>query len=117
MLSVNIQGKTYTVDINNVTDISIPVSRQNSVKAFYLDDPDFKTVEAGGFVGNVSRGGSCNVEDICFSPHGNGTHTECAGHISKEPVFIKDVLRNSLFLAHLATLSTNEKITRAQIED
>lgn len=116
MLSVNIQGKSYSVDINNVTDISIPVSRHDSVKAFYLDDPHFKTVEADGFVGNVSRGGSCNVEDICFSPHGNGTHTECAGHISKEQVFIKDVLKNSLFLAKLATVEAGEKITREQIE-
>ena len=37
-----------------------------------------------GFRGSVERGGSCNCELITLIPHCNGTHTECAGHLTRE---------------------------------
>ena len=37
-----------------------------------------------GFKGAVSRGSSCNCEVITLIPHCNGTHTECAGHLTRE---------------------------------
>ena len=118
MLSTQIQyaGKTYKTDLSQGIDISIPVSREQGPEAFYLQQPEFSTVEAGGFVGNVSRGGSCNVENICFNAHGNGTHTECAGHISKQPIFIKDVLQNSFFLARLISVHTEKCISKKDFQ-
>lgn len=108
---------TYNTDLEQGLDISIPVGRNHGPEAFYLQQADFITVEAGGFVGNVARGGSCNVENICFNAHGNGTHTECAGHISKEAVFIKDVLKNSFFLARLISVEVKNSITKEDIEN
>ena len=32
----------------------------------------------------MERGGSCNCELITLIPHSNGTHTECAGHLTRE---------------------------------
>jgi arylformamidase len=32
----------------------------------------------------VTRGSSCNCEVITLIPHCNGTHTECAGHLTRE---------------------------------
>lgn len=58
----------------------------------------------GTFVGDVNRGGSCNVMDIRFNPHGNGTHTECVGHISKEPYRIHECLKHYFFFARLITV-------------
>ena len=37
-----------------------------------------------GFKGSVERGASCNCEVITLIPHCNGTHTECAGHLTRE---------------------------------
>ena len=37
-----------------------------------------------GFRGSVERGSSCNCELITLVPHCNGTHTECAGHLTRE---------------------------------
>jgi arylformamidase len=37
-----------------------------------------------GFKGSVTRGSSCNCEVITLIPHCNGTHTECAGHLTRE---------------------------------
>ncbi|MGZ5242920.1 MAG: cyclase family protein [Bacteroidia bacterium] len=110
-------NQTFTTDLEKGIDISIPVGRHHGPEAFYLQQADFTTVEAGGFVGNVARGGSCNVENICFNAHGNGTHTECAGHISKEPLFIKDVLQNSFFLARLISVEAKDAITKADLEN
>jgi len=40
--------------------------------------------ETAGFKGSVERGASCNCELITLIPHCNGTHTECAGHLTRE---------------------------------
>ncbi|RYD82560.1 MAG: cyclase family protein, partial [Sphingobacteriales bacterium] len=45
-----------------------------------------------------------------------GTHTECAGHISKQSIFIKDVLQNSFFLAMLISVNAESEITKEKIE-
>ena len=39
-----------------------------------------------GFSGSVATGASCNCEVITLIPHCNGTHTECAGHLTREPL-------------------------------
>jgi arylformamidase len=120
---IEFDGLRFEADLSRPIDISIPVGRTESPNAFHLSAPDYKTVEAGSFVGNVSRGGSCNCEDIIFNPHGNGTHTECAGHISKEKIFINDVLKKFFFPALLLSISpengiiTAEKIKNAWWED
>jgi arylformamidase len=102
---LKIGSKSYSLDMAKGIDISLPVSRDQGPNAFYLQHAEFNTVEAGRFVGNVRRGGSCNVEDISFSPHGNGTHTECAGHIAPEPIYIKDILPDALLTARLISVT------------
>jgi kynurenine formamidase len=105
------------IDLSEPIDITIPIGRSKSPNAFYLHEAEFTTVEAGSFLGNVARGGSCNCEDVTFNPHGNGTHTECAGHISREPISIYKVLHRSLYTAMLITLAPEEKqITMRQME-
>ena len=37
---------------------------------------------APGFTGRVASGASCNCSRIDLTPHCNGTHTECAGHLT-----------------------------------
>ena len=38
-------------------------------------------MQAGGFIGDTEQGGSCNVNELTFNPHCNGTHTETIRHI------------------------------------
>ncbi len=40
-----------------------------------------KPMQASGFIGDTTQGGSCNVFELSFNPHCNGTHTETIGHI------------------------------------
>ena len=39
-----------------------------------------------GFSGSVAHGASCNCQVLTLTPHCNGTHTECVGHLTREPV-------------------------------
>jgi len=39
-----------------------------------------------GFSGSVEHGASCNCRTLTLIPHCNGTHTECVGHLTREPL-------------------------------
>jgi arylformamidase len=79
-------------------------------------------VVMGDWVGDVNRGGSVNFRTVTFNPHGNGTHTECVGHISSEFYTINQSLKRFMFIAELITVLPFETengdrvITRRQLE-
>lgn len=100
-----INGKKLSVNFSEPIDISLPlVAGEECVNAFYLNPPSYEAVRAGSFVGSVSEGGSCNCETITLAPHGNGTHTECVGHISRERVNINDCLKQFMFVVQVLSV-------------
>lgn len=103
-------GKEYKIDFFNPIDISIPLSDDPStVSAWYVSPMKLEPVRIGEWVGDVNLGGSVNFRNITFNPHGNGTHTECVGHISKEKYTINDCLKRFLFTAELITVLPETK--------
>ena len=107
---ITIHGKEYRVDFSAPIDLSIPImAGKENVNAFYIDPVTYLPFQAGSFVGDVNQGGSCNVNTITINPHGNGTHTETVGHISKEKYPIRNSLSKFFFYAKVVTL-TPEKI-------
>ncbi len=102
-LQLTYQDQSYKIDTTKFTDLSLPLEHQGGVRAFHLPKPQFLPFEAGSFIGSVQKGGPCNCATLTLSPHGNGTHTESVGHISKEPVYIHDVLKPGLKWALLIT--------------
>jgi kynurenine formamidase len=115
------KGRKYAADFNQPIDISIPLrAGDKNVKAFYADDVRIEPMKAGNFVGDVLQGGSCNVNEVSFNPHCNGTHTECVGHISKEKHSLNQCLTQFFFLAELITVVPEEingdkVITQSQV--
>jgi len=102
---INIAGKSVNVDFSKPLDISIPLrAGKENVNAFYIPPVIIEPFRAGTFVGDVNQGGSCNVMNIAFNPHGNGTHTESVGHISKEFYSINQCLKEFFFLAELISV-------------
>src|SRR5687767_4347730 len=94
------QGKEYKVDFFKPIDISIPLSAdKHCVSAWYVEPMKLEPVVMGDWIGDVSKGGSVNFRTVTFNPHGNGTHTECVGHISKEFYTINKSLDRFLFVA------------------
>lgn len=117
------KGKEYKVDFFQPIDISIPLSADaNCVSAWHVEPMKLDPVKSGDWIGDVNQGGSVNFRNITFNPHGNGTHTECAGHISKEFYTINKNLKRFLFIAELITVLPEEQdngdfvITKKQIE-
>lgn len=99
------KGKDYKIDIYQPIDISMPLSTdKNSASAWYVSPMKLEPVVMGDWIGDVSKGGSVNFRTITFNPHGNGTHTECVGHISKEFITINHCLKKFMFVAELITI-------------
>ena len=101
--------QTYSWDTNEGVDISIPIGKSGP-SAYGIPRYSSVTYEDGGFVGDVNRGGSCNVNVLSINPHGNGSHTECVGHIAKEIVSINSILKEHLFVSYLLSVSAHETI-------
>ncbi len=96
-------------DLQNGCDISIPIKREQSVSSFQIAAAVYKNYTDGSFIGNKNKGGSCNLETISFTAHGNGTHTEAVGHISLEKHYVNDLIKDSFYLARLLSLSSLEQ--------
>ena len=99
------KGKELAFDLSNPLDISIPLRDDpQQVNCFWAPLFEVSPVRSGDFVGSTAEGGLLNFMNVRINPHGNGTHTECVGHISREPVSIHKTLRKSHFLARLITV-------------
>ncbi len=126
MMNVHLQigQSTYTADLSQPTDLSLPlVSDATGPNCFYA--PVFRTdpVKAGDFIGDTQLGGAVNFKNVFLNPHGNGTHTECVGHIAREPYMITDCLRRFHFTARLVSIyprrmeEGDRVITKQQLEE
>lgn len=75
----------YRADLSKPFEIGIPLQHgQQNPNCYWADEPKLETIRMGNFVGSVAEGGPVNYQKFTFSPHGNGTHTECYGHISAD---------------------------------
>lgn len=124
IITFNHRTTSYQADLSKPLDISIPLFEgENTVNCFYA--PLFETapVVAGGFIGSTKKGGLVNFKNVRINPHGNGTHTECVGHIAKESYSINKSLLNYHFFAKVVTLyptkidNGDRVILKAQLEE
>jgi arylformamidase len=97
------------VDMGRPMPISITMrSGEENPVAWYAPYPSFEPVKMNGFVGSVAQGGSVNTNDISFNPHGNGTHTECIGHLTKETHSLDQYMQEYFHLAQVHSVSFEE---------
>lgn len=119
-INYSINNKNYTADLSKPLDISIPLQAGNhNVNCYYAEEPTFETIRfEGTFIGSVAEGGACNYQRISLTPHGNGTHTECYGHLNnqeKNKVTINQSLKTFWFVARLISLEPT-KITENHLQ-
>lgn len=115
LIQFTIKDKQYTADLSQPIDISIPLKNgSENPNCFYAPHPKFEPVRDGNFVGSVNEGGVVNFFNVFINPHANGTHTECVGHISKEPYTINQCLKQFHFPALLVSVQL-EKIDDDEI--
>lgn len=106
IITFSFKNKHYRADLLQGLDISIPLRHGvENPSCYYAQPPSFEVIRAGSFVGSVKEGGVVNHRKITFTPHGNGTHTECYGHIdADERATINGRIKNSHALAALVSL-------------
>lgn len=99
------ENLTVTVDLSKPIDISIPINEgESNPNCYWADDVKFNTISSGDFVGSVDQGGSVNYQSVTLTPHGNGTHTECYGHLTPDGATINKQLRQFNFLSQLISV-------------
>lgn len=105
ILSATVGGQRRSLDISRPIPISIPVRRTQAVNAFGLPDPAFEPFRMGSFIGSVEDGGAVNCEVVHLAPHGNGTHTECIGHIAGRQYQLSECLLPAIMTATLVSVT------------
>ncbi len=121
---VRIGDQAYSADLTQAIDISIPLSPEVAgPNCFYAPLFEASPVGAGSFIGSTALGGAVNFLNLRINPHGNGTHTECVGHIAREPYTINRSLRQFVFTARVLSLYPSRQedgdrvITRDQLAE
>ena len=127
-------SQRFRADLGAAIDLAIRLDFDGpQPDAFYLEPASAEAVEADGFVGDTTRGGSANCRNLRLNPHGNGTHTECVGHIVDDQIAVGDIAPTGLLPATLLSVastrfgecvesyggtsaSTDQVITRAALE-
>lgn len=97
---------TEYFETNEGMDLSIPLRNgSENAMAWYADPVEIQPVVMGDFIGDVNQGGAVNFKTVKMNPHGNGTHTECVGHISSEPYTINQCLKSFHFIGQIITVN------------
>ncbi len=92
-------GVTYAFDAQSAKSIAIKVRFDDQQpNHFGAEIATRQPLVAGGFIGDTTKGGSCNVDQITMVPHCNGTHTETISHIVHQSFPVGDLIADALSL-------------------
>lgn len=104
-LTVEVAGQRWQVGAQG-HDLSIALAFDEPQPTFFGAAPaSARPLTAGSFVGDVRRGSSCNCATHTLTPHCNGTHTECIGHVTEERISVRDAASEHLSAALLVSIT------------
>lgn len=105
-------GQHWSVDVTDCHDLSIPLQFEGPQPSFFgAPHATSAALTAGDFTGDVRRGAGCNCSTYSLTPHCNGTHTECVGHITSDRISVRDVARDVLIPAVLLSVTPSATAT------
>jgi arylformamidase len=105
-ISISFNQHSFIADFLQPIDISLPLRlNEDNPCCYWAEPPRAETIRAENFIGSVKQGGSVNYQKITITPHGNGTHTECYGHISADDQTLNQSLTHFHFIAELVTVT------------
>jgi arylformamidase len=91
--TVPIENLGYAVDFSSPQDLAIALDFDDSQPRWFAAPPaQSSALVSGNFTGRVQSGASCNCSTVTLTPHLDGTHTECVGHLTLEGVKARDVV-------------------------
>ena len=110
LTTIEYRSKKIKVDLSKPLDISIPIKDgKDNVNAWYLEPPTIKPEQFDDDIVSVAQGACVNFNTIKFNPHSHCTHTETAGHITKEVYSINKYLKTFFFLAEVITVAPEKR--------
>ena len=114
---LSIKDKQVEIDFSKGEDISIPlIFNGEQPNTYGVQKASSKAYEDGQFIGDTRKGGPCNFETYTLTPHCNGTHTECIGHITQDRIDIISSLKQEFIPASLISIIP-EKNTESYAPD
>ena len=114
-IEVNIENQRYKANLNNPVSIGIPLTANDNPNCYYAKPPEFSPIRGDGFIGSLAEGGTVNHYEITLAPHGNGTHTECSGHIYDNNQVISGTLDKYNFLAQVISIEPSKEAADSYI--
>jgi kynurenine formamidase len=104
-LTLEVAGRRYRASTLEGLDISIALDFDGP-QPQHFDAPaaHAEPMRSGAFIGDTRRGGSCNVRVVTLNAHCNGTHTECASHVTDDALAVASLLLAPLYLAALVSI-------------
>ncbi|MBO6576545.1 MAG: cyclase family protein [Rhodothermales bacterium] len=79
-----INGAAWVADLTRPAVLARPVAFEGDRETWMGAHPaGSEPMRSGDFVGSVAQGGPVNAAVLTLTPHGNGTHTEGIGHITR----------------------------------
>lgn len=105
LLPVSWNDKIFHADLQHGYCIAIPLDHEKpQPNAYFAPLYEASPHRVGDWTGDTRDGASVNFYNVKINPHGNGTHTECVGHISKERFSIHQSLKEGRWLAQLISV-------------
>jgi arylformamidase len=105
LLSLTIGAQRIRVDLAAGQSLALPQGFDGAQPRWFNTPPAHATpVALPGFSGAVATGASCNCQTLHLTPHCDGTHTECAGHLTRAPLHVIDVAPQELLPALLLSV-------------
>ena len=99
------KGKVFHADLSNGYCLAIPLSHTHpQPNAFHAPLYEAAPLKAGDWIGDTREGAPVNFFNLRLNPHGNGTHTECVGHITRERYSVHETLGDGFWIAQLISV-------------
>lgn len=105
-LTIQLAGQSFRVRHSEAISLAIPLHFNGpQPNHFGAAVANSKPMQAGSWIGDTRKGGSCNVPELTLNPHCNGTHTESVSHIVNDMHSIHQSLRDLLVPAALISVN------------
>lgn len=111
-------GRRWSADLRDPLSLAMPLDFDGVQPNHFGAPPAHASaLVAGGFVGDVRRGGSVNCETLTLVPHCNGTHTECVGHVTTDRVAVHEILKGGLHVARVVSVRPESVAASGETRD
>lgn len=102
---MEIDGHAVAVDLSRPFNLAIPLAFDAGQPRFFGAPPAHREpLSSGDWIGDTRQGGSCNAAVLTLTPHCNGTHTECIGHVVDQDIPVSSATPENLTGAWLASI-------------